>query len=151
MQTPTDNIEAYTWYLKGREFLHRGSKTFYKRRATMFVKAAELDPSYARAYAGIADCDTFLYLRTTESISLRGHSGRMSEKALALDNDLAEAHASRGCSAFGGEKRYEEAADGIRASDEARSQFVRSALPLCAYEFYSRPLRTRFHAVRARG
>src|SRR6267143_5609841 len=69
VQTPTDNIEAYTYYLKGRELFHRGSKSYYKAAREMFVKATELDPSYARAYAGIADCDTFLYLRTTEPIS----------------------------------------------------------------------------------
>src|SRR5256714_9637724 len=69
VQTPTDNIEAYNYYLKGREFLHRHSKSYYQLARRMFAKAVELDPAYARAYAGIADCDTFLYLRTTEPIS----------------------------------------------------------------------------------
>src|SRR5207248_3661715 len=95
VQTPTDNIESYTYYLKGRELFHRGSKSFYKAAREMFVKATELDPSYARAYAGIADCDTLLYLRTTEPISFEAILA-LSEKALALDNGLAEAHASRG-------------------------------------------------------
>jgi len=107
VQTPTDNIEAYTYYLKGRELFHRGSKSFYKAAREMFVKATELDPSDARAYAGIADCDTFLYLRTTEPISFEAILA-MSEKALALDNGLAEAHASRGA-ALSGVKRYAEA------------------------------------------
>jgi len=107
VQTPTDNIEAYTYYLKGRELFHRGSKSFYKAAREMFVKATELDPSYARAYAGIADCDTFLYLRTTEPISFEAILA-MSEKALALDNGLAEAHASRGA-ALSAVKRYAEA------------------------------------------
>src|SRR6478735_5308291 len=107
VQTPTDNIEAYTCYLKGRELFHRGSKSFYKAAREMFVKATELDPSYARAYAGIADCDTFLYLRTTEPISFEAILA-MSEKALALDNGLAEAHASRGA-ALSAVKRYAEA------------------------------------------
>ena len=107
VQTPTDNIEAYTYYLKGRELFHRGSKSFYKSAREMFVKATELDPSYARAYAGIADCDTFLYLRTTEPISFEAILA-MSEKALALDNGLAEAHASRGA-ALSAVKRYAEA------------------------------------------
>ena len=107
VQTPTDNIEAYTYYLKGRELFHRGSKSCYKAAREMFVKATELDPSYARAYAGIADCDTFLYLRTTEPISFEAILA-MSEKALALDNGLAEAHASRGA-ALSAVKRYAEA------------------------------------------
>jgi len=106
-KVPTDNLEAYTYYLKGRELFHRGSKSFYKAAREMFVKATELDPSYARAYAGIADCDTFLYLRTTEPISFEAILA-MSEKALALDNGLAEAHASRGA-ALSAVKRYAEA------------------------------------------
>src|SRR6476659_2094276 len=106
-KVPTDNLEAYTCYLKGRELFHRGSKSGYKAAREMFVKATELDPSYARAYAGIADCDTFLYLRTTEPISFEAILA-MSEKALALDNGLAEAHASRGA-ALSAVKRYAEA------------------------------------------
>jgi adenylate cyclase len=104
---PTDNVEAYNYYLKGRELFHRGSKTFYKAAREMFVKATELDPSYARAYAGIADCDTFLYLRTTEPISFEAILA-MSDKALALDNGLADAYASRGA-ALSAVKRYAEA------------------------------------------
>jgi len=106
-KAPTDNLEAYNYYLKGRELFHRGSKSFYRAAREMFVKATELDPSYARAYAGIADCDTFLYLRTTEPISFEAILA-MSEKALALDNGLAEAHASRGA-ALSAVKRYAEA------------------------------------------
>src|SRR6266480_6196678 len=56
-QAPTDNVEAYTYYLRGRQFLHRHSKSYYDLARRMFTKAVELDPRYARAYAGIADCD----------------------------------------------------------------------------------------------
>ena len=107
-QTPTDNFDAYNFYLRGRELLHRGSTSGYKAAREMFVRAVELDPSYARAYAGIADCDSFLYLRTTERVSPETILG-MSEKALTLDKDLAEAHASRGA-ALSVVKRYDEAA-----------------------------------------
>jgi adenylate cyclase len=62
-QAPTDNVEAYTYYLRGRQFLHRYSKSYYELARRMFVKAVELDPRYARAYAGIADCDSFLLLQ----------------------------------------------------------------------------------------
>ncbi|MBA2623211.1 MAG: adenylate/guanylate cyclase domain-containing protein, partial [Chthoniobacterales bacterium] len=51
-QTPTDNVEAYTYYLRGRQFLHRHSKSYYQLARRMFAKAVELDPLYARAYAG---------------------------------------------------------------------------------------------------
>jgi adenylate cyclase len=106
-QTPTESVEAYTYYLKGRQLLHRGSKSGYKAAREMFAKAVELDPLFARAYAGIADCDSFLFLRTTESVSPDSILA-MSEKALALDDDLAEAHAARG-NALSVAKRYAEA------------------------------------------
>ena len=61
-QTPTDNVEAYTFYLRGRQFMERRSKAYYQLARQMFAKAVELDPLYARAYAGIADCDSFLFL-----------------------------------------------------------------------------------------
>jgi adenylate cyclase len=74
----------------------------------MFAKAAELDPLYARAYAGIADCDSFLFLHYhVEDIAIDDILAT-SAKALALDSGLAEAHASRGL-ALSVEKRYDEA------------------------------------------
>src|SRR5205807_333900 len=41
-QTPTDNIEAYTHYLRGRDFLHRRSKRYLQLARQMFTRAAEL-------------------------------------------------------------------------------------------------------------
>jgi adenylate cyclase len=61
----------------------------------MFAKAVELDPDYARAYAGIADCDSMLHSWHNVDVSIDGILA-MSAKALALDPELAEAHASRG-------------------------------------------------------
>src|SRR6266404_745767 len=66
-ETPTDSVEAYTYYLRGRQFLHQHSKSNYQLARRMFSKAVELDPLYARAYAGIADCDSFLVLHYHEN------------------------------------------------------------------------------------
>jgi adenylate cyclase len=92
---PTDNVEAYTYYLRGRQFLRRGSKAYYQIARQMFAKAVELDPAYARAYAGIADCDSFLFQQTTTDL-MTDSILAISSKALELDDTLAEAHASRG-------------------------------------------------------
>jgi len=94
-QNPTDNIEAYTYYLRGRQFLRRGSKAYYQLARQLFAKAVEIDPLYARAYAGIADCDSFLFQQTVTDITSDSILAT-SSKAIALDNTLAEAHASRG-------------------------------------------------------
>jgi len=94
-QAPTDSVEAYTYYLRGRQFLHRHSKSHYQLAKRMFSKAVELDPAYARAYAGIADCDSFLFLHYHVDVSIEAILAT-SAQALALDENLAEAHASRG-------------------------------------------------------
>jgi adenylate cyclase len=106
-QTPTGNIEAYTYYLRGRQFLHRHSKSYYQLARRMFAKAVELDPAYARAYAGIADCDSFLFLHYSAPVEIK-EILETSAKALALENGLAEAHASRGL-ALSLEQRYDQA------------------------------------------
>ena len=109
-QTPTDNVEAYTYYLRGRQFMERRSKAYYQLARQMFAKAAELDPLYARAYAGMADCDSFLFLHYHVDNVAIDDILATSAKALALDSDLAEPHASRGL-ALSLEKRYDEATE----------------------------------------
>ncbi len=106
-QAPTDNIEAYTYYLKGRDFLNRRSKRYLQLARQMFAKAVELDPMYARAYAGMADCDSYLYMTYHEKVAM-DEVFATTEKALSLDPNLAEAHASRGVALSAGQ-RYEEA------------------------------------------
>jgi len=106
-ETPTDSVEAYTYYLRGRQFLHRHSKSNYQLARRMFAKAVELDPLYARAYAGIADCDSFLSLIYHLDVGIDSILAT-SAKALTLENGLAEAHASRGLALSLG-KRYDEA------------------------------------------
>ena len=106
-QAPTDNVEAYTYYLRGRQFMQRHSKANYQLARRMFAKAVELDPLYARANAGIADCDSFLFLHYHLEASVESILAT-SAKALSLDDKLAEAHASRGL-AFSLDRRYDEA------------------------------------------
>ncbi|MFN2508078.1 MAG: tetratricopeptide repeat protein [Chthoniobacterales bacterium] len=104
---PTDNVEAYTYYLRGRQFLNRHSKPNYQLARRMFAKAVELDPRYARAYAGIADCDSFLFLHYNVDVGIDRILAN-SAKALELDEGLAEAHASQAL-ALSLEKHYEKA------------------------------------------
>ena len=106
-QAPTDSVEAYTYYLRGRDFLYRYSKRYFELARRMFAKAIELDPNYARAYAGIADCDAFLYIVYQADVPLDGILDTAA-KALALDNNLAEAHTARGV-ALSAARKFEEA------------------------------------------
>jgi len=106
-QVPTSDVEAYAYYLRGRQFLHRHSRPYYVLAKRMFSKAVKLDPNYARAYAGIADCDSFLFLHYNTDVSIEGILDT-SAKALDLESGLAEAHASRGL-ALSLSERYPEA------------------------------------------
>jgi len=93
-QAPTDNVEAYTFYLKGRQFFHNSTRWFLGLARQMYVKAIELDPTFARAHAGLANCDARMIGWYDEPISeeqVLASAG----KALALDPQLAEAHAAR--------------------------------------------------------
>jgi adenylate cyclase len=129
-QAPTENVDAYTYYLKGREFFHRGTKPYYAMAKKMFAKAIELDPLYARAYAGVADCDSFLYLDYSEGSSLDGILASC-EKALELDSTLAEARASRGL-ALSASQKYREAASEFEAAIAANPNLFE------AHYFYAR-------------
>jgi adenylate cyclase len=60
----------------------------------LFVEATEIDPGYARAYAGVADCDAFLWVNGDSDISYDQMLAN-SSKAMELAPNLAEAHASK--------------------------------------------------------
>ena len=94
-QAPTDNVEAYTCYLKGRQFFHNSTKRYLGLARQMFAKAVEIDPSFARAYAGMANCDSRLAGWFGEPIPVADILAT-ADKALALDPMLAEAYTARG-------------------------------------------------------
>jgi adenylate cyclase len=93
---PTTNAEAYRSYLQARSTLHLGwsNKATIRSAQQLFARAAEIDPGYARAYAGIADCDAFLWVNGDVDISYDQMLAN-SSKALQLAPNLSEAHASR--------------------------------------------------------
>jgi serine/threonine protein kinase/Flp pilus assembly protein TadD len=92
----TDNVEAYEFYLRGRQFFYQFREKGLQFARRMFNRAIEIDPSYARAYAGIADCSSQLYKYSDASPANLEQAESASRKALELAPDLAEAHAARG-------------------------------------------------------
>ena len=82
--TPTGNIEAYTFCLRGRELLNMHFPRYYPMAREMFVKAVELDPSFAAAYAGIADSNSYLFLIRKDQTTIASMLEN-SARALALD------------------------------------------------------------------
>ncbi len=94
---PTDSVDAYKEYLKGRQFWARRTKSDLYRALEHFEAAVAADPNFAKAHSGIADTYTVLANHGYEAASSAHPKARAAaERALYLDPDLAEAHASLG-------------------------------------------------------
>ncbi len=93
----TDNSDAYQLYLRGRFFLTKYTKDGFTKSRVYFQQAIELDPNYALAYSGLADSYALGPQYTNEPGSeAYPQARRTALKALALDDQLAEAHVSLG-------------------------------------------------------
>ena len=103
-------MQAYEYYLRGRQFFHQFSRRGFEVARQMFLRAIEIDPGYARAHAGLADCVAHLYEYGEASAENLRQADEASRKALELGPDLPEAHVSRGSIAVL-HKRYDEAHD----------------------------------------
>jgi serine/threonine-protein kinase len=93
---PTENLDAYALYLKGRYFWNKRTEADIQIALDYFEQAVELDPDYALAHAGIADIWIF---RGWYSVLAPRETFPKAEqavtRALEIDGTLAEAHASR--------------------------------------------------------
>jgi serine/threonine-protein kinase len=91
----TTNPEAYQFYLRGRYHWNKRTADGLKKAIEQFQQATALDPGFALGYAGLADCYLLLeqYAGTPASENLP-HAKAAAERALQIDDSLAEAHAS---------------------------------------------------------
>jgi adenylate cyclase len=91
-KTPSSSSAANDAYLRGRYLLQQGTEDQMREAKAYFEQAANLDSNYAPAYAGLAD-----YYWQTNEVSPRVAMPKAKEfvlKALALDDSLADAHAT---------------------------------------------------------
>jgi serine/threonine protein kinase/Tfp pilus assembly protein PilF len=111
----TINVEAYDYYIRGRQFFHQLRRKSLEYAKQMFNKAIDIDPEYALAHAGVADCCSLLYMYfDARDLNLR-QADLASRRALELEPDLAEAHVARGL-AVSLSKRYDEAESEFEAA-----------------------------------
>lgn len=91
----TDNAEAYQAYLKGRYYWNQRTEEGFRNGIKFFQQAIQMDPKYALAYSGLADCYTLLsdygFIPPGEGYP---EAKTQVMSALALDDSLAEAHTS---------------------------------------------------------
>jgi adenylate cyclase len=94
---PTENLKAFQYYMQGRGYINRRTREDLLTAISYYDKALEEDRNYALAYAGLSEA--------YQSLGVRGYippiegQRKMEEaarKALALDDNLAEAHAALG-------------------------------------------------------
>jgi serine/threonine protein kinase/Flp pilus assembly protein TadD len=95
-RVPTRDIRAYEYYLKGRQFFRQTRRRSLQFAEEMFRRAIALDPGYAQAWAGLADCSSLQEMYYPGASADAALGLEASAKALALDARLPEAHASRG-------------------------------------------------------
>jgi len=95
MKSYTANPEAYQDYLKGRYWWNKTTEDGEKKGIEYFQKAIDIDPTYALAFSGLADCYSDLayrgFLAPKEAYP---RAKEAAQRALNIDGTLAEAHTS---------------------------------------------------------
>jgi TolB-like protein/Flp pilus assembly protein TadD len=94
-KTPTRDVRAYDYYLRGRKYFYGYGASDVESAIQLFTRAVTRDPRFALAYAGLADCWCYIYLHGSHSEVVREQACWASERALELDPGCAPAHASR--------------------------------------------------------
>jgi tetratricopeptide (TPR) repeat protein len=92
----TESVEAYHSYLKGRFHWNKRAPQDLRKSIDHFKQAIALDPSYALAFAGLADAYTLLANAGSPAHKIMPKARAAAQKALSLDDCLAEAHAALG-------------------------------------------------------
>ena len=92
----TTGIEAYEYYLRGRQLFYQMRRRSLESARQLYLKAIGMDEHFGPAYAGMADCSSFLYIDWGGLESDLVDADRSSAKAVEIDPGLSQVHASRG-------------------------------------------------------
>ena len=93
---PTDNIEAYNLYLRGRYFWNKYDKEWVLKAIEAFKQAIQIDSTYALAYCGMADSYFRLSNLHFPPREVLPKAKEAALRAVEIDENLAEAHSSLG-------------------------------------------------------
>jgi TolB-like protein/Tfp pilus assembly protein PilF len=130
----TGEIQAYDYYLRGRQFISQWGKRRTGYAIQMFNKAIEADPNYAPAHAGLTLANAIMYMFFDPDAKFCAAAERASARAIALDPGSAEAHTTRGIAELMGghfdaaEQAFERAIVLNPKSFDAHYYFARSCV-----------------------
>ena len=96
----TENIEAYQLYMKGRYLMAKSTPPNIHASIPYFQQAVELDPNYALAYTGLAQANGVLALFGEMPAKFSPKAKAAEQKAIEIDDTLAEARLARCMSLF---------------------------------------------------
>jgi TolB-like protein/Tfp pilus assembly protein PilF len=93
-EVPTSHVQAYDYYLRGRNFFYRYGRNDIEFALQLFSRAVELDPEYALAHAGQADCWSYIYLYAERKDAVREQAEAAGRRAVQIAPASAQAQAS---------------------------------------------------------
>jgi tetratricopeptide (TPR) repeat protein len=92
---PTDNLDAYAFYLRGRDYFYRYNRDDNERAIELFQRALAIDPRYALAYAGLGDAYERRYYYEFPPAWVDS-AITVSKQAITIDPNLAEGYKALG-------------------------------------------------------
>ena len=121
----TENTEAYILYLKGRHYWNERTREGNDKAVEYFEKAVKLDPKYALAYAGLADCyiiyGDYDWMEPKEAFP---KAKEYMSRTIEIDPRLAEPHASLGVLYNSYEGRWQEAEKEFKRAIELKPSYA---------------------------
>ncbi|HEX8733786.1 MAG TPA: protein kinase [Pyrinomonadaceae bacterium] len=116
---PTDNAAAFEAFLRGRYHFNTFTEEGFAKAIVAYNQAIELDPNYALAYAGIADYYNWLGVYGVLPAQQCFQAAKNNSlKAIALNENLSEAHAALGFAAVAGDYDWKRGAEACRRALE---------------------------------
>src|SRR5262245_13315723 len=116
---PTKNVEAHNAYLQGQFYFQRRDFEGYLKAVSFFDQAIRLDPAYALAYAERSEAWTWIGdLSSDKQKEAWSKAVRDAERAVAIEPELAEAHAALGWARFFAEWKFDEGLAALRRAQQ---------------------------------
>jgi serine/threonine protein kinase/tetratricopeptide (TPR) repeat protein len=128
----TENDEAQKLYIAGRYHFGKRTTEGLHQAISLFEQAIKTDPNFALAYTGLADCNALLnWYQEPPPKEAWENALKAAEKAIALDDNLAEAHLSLAFANFHYKRDHKKAEDEFRRAINLKPNHA------TAYQWYA--------------